>query len=390
VIAKQFQEIGHSGFALKVIVKTEGGARQYALGFSGSSPFPTTITAVYALPEGIAVGTIQLGGIGQPWNPPPFQGCFSIFIGSDTEGRFGHKCPACGGYWRSEGGGIWWPMRCAYCGAKGFAHEFLTDGQRSYVRACCEWIQEALASDVDGEKTLKLDEVADKVAKGEAQPSFYYVEESQQNKFVCAACRTWNDVLGRFGYCSSCGTWNGLQELEADVARIREQANSATAWERSVQELVGAFDSVAKQYAKQLLDGVPLSARRRKLLERVLFHDLKARAGDLKTIFDVDVLAGLSAEDVTFAVMMFERRHVYEHNGGEADEKYLQASGDISVRPKQVIIETRENVHRLAGLITKMGRNLHAGFHELFPVEEGPVKLEQERKGRMKAHGREG
>ncbi|MBI5543792.1 MAG: hypothetical protein HY901_07900 [Deltaproteobacteria bacterium] len=276
-------------------------------------------------------------------------------------------------------------MRCAYCGAKGFAHEFLTDGQRSFVQACCEWIQDAIGSEVDGKKTLKLDEVADRIAHGAEQPSFYYVEESQQNKFECAACGTWNDVLGRFGYCSSCGTWNGHQELEADVARIRDQINTTSAWERSIQELVGAFDSVARQYAKQLLDCVPVSARRRKLLERVLFHDLNARAGELKTIFDIDVLKDLGAPDVTFAAMMFERRHVYEHNGGEADERYIQASGDSSVRPKQAIIETRENAHRLAGIVTKLGRNLHSGFHELLPVEEGPVKLEQERKARMKA-----
>lgn len=31
---------------------------------------PMGLVGVYALQPGIAVDTIQLGGIGQPWNPP--------------------------------------------------------------------------------------------------------------------------------------------------------------------------------------------------------------------------------------------------------------------------------------------------------------------------------
>jgi hypothetical protein len=39
---------------------------------------------VYALPQGVPVESIQLGGIGQPSNRAPFPGCFPIFIGSDS------------------------------------------------------------------------------------------------------------------------------------------------------------------------------------------------------------------------------------------------------------------------------------------------------------------
>lgn len=62
-----------------------------------------------------------------------------------------------------------------------------------------------------------------------------------------------------------------------------------------------------------------------------------------------------SSDDVQCAVMMFRRRHVYEHNGGAVDDQYLRDSGDTSVRPKQLIRETPENVHRLANMVTKRG-----------------------------------
>ncbi len=381
----QFQEVAHCGFELKVSVQTREGNRGFSLGVSHSAPRPMSVFAVYALPQGPAVETIQLGGIGQQWNAPPVANCIPVFIGSDTEGRFGHECPACGSYWRSAGAGMRWPMSCAYCGQKGRAHSFLTKGQRAYVEAVCDWVNQAMESTEDGERTIKLDDIADQVSKGAERPKFYYVEESQQNKFVCAACGHWNDILGRFGYCTSCATWNGFQELERSVAAAREQINTATAWDSSVRELVGTFDSVARQYAKQLVQRVPLTQKRRSALERVLFHDLAGRSADLKEVFDIDLLKGVSPADVAFASMMFHRRHIYEHNGGEADERYLAATGDTSVRLKQVIVETRENAHRLAGLVVRIGRNLHDGFHELFPADDGPIALERARNTRRKA-----
>jgi len=80
---------------------------------------------------------------------------------------------------------------------------------------------------------------------------------------------------------------------------------------------------------------------------------------------------------MTFAVMMFQRRHLYEHKGGEVDEEYLAKSSDNSVRLKQIIRETRDNAQRLANLVAKLARNLHDGFHELFPPEAAPVELKQ-------------
>ena len=66
---------------------------------------------------------------------------------------------------------------------------------------------------------------------------------------------------------------------------------------------------------------------------------------------------------------MFHRRHVYEHNGGEVDEKYIRDSGDTSVRLKQVIRENQASALRIAEIVRTMGRNIHKGFHEIFPPE---------------------
>ncbi len=85
----------------------------------------------------------------------------------------------------------------------------------------------------------------------------------------------------------------------------------------------------------------------------------------------------MKPEDIEFAKLMFHRRHVYEHKGGEADEKYIEDSGDNSVRPKQLLHETVESAHRIVGLVMKMATNLHRGFHEISPPDEEPIRRHQ-------------
>ena len=83
----EFQEIGHCGGKITFHVVTDAdGHQNYQIGYSHSSPTPAGFFAVYAIPQGVAVDTIQLGGIGTPWNPPPIPGCYPVLIASDSEG----------------------------------------------------------------------------------------------------------------------------------------------------------------------------------------------------------------------------------------------------------------------------------------------------------------
>ena len=71
-----------------------------------------------------------------------------------------------------------------------------------------------------------------------------------------------------------------------------------------------------------------------------IFQNLQMVVEEFKGIFDIDIFESFKREDIQFAKIMFYRRHVYEHKGGEADEKYIAESGDSSVRPKPAIRES--------------------------------------------------
>lgn len=386
----EFQEIAHCGGRYIVEVRTENGQRGVSFGVEGSAPHPAAWFAVHALRlHGIPVGTIEMGGIGDPWSPEPYPHCQPVFIGSDSQGMFGHECSACTGYWRSQAVPPTWNITCPYCGRAGATHQFLTAGQRRFVKAVCDLTMKALAADEDGQHAIDMDKIADEVAKKSERPAFYHSEESQQNHHTCAACGSSDDILGRYGYCSCCGTRNDLQELTRDVdainAKTRERIKAEERLEAAVPDAVSAFDSVARQYAKQLAAWVPMRADRRAALEETLFHNLK-RVEDLKPWFGIDLMHGLDAADEAFIRQMFLRRHVYEHNGGEVDQRYLDESGDTSVRLKQSLREPPDSIFRMTALILKMARNLHVGFHELFPPEEEPVAMHRRQQEMLRAY----
>lgn len=388
-MSKDFEEIGHSGGTITFSIKTDGDDRPTChTSYKHNRPVPMSLIAVYALPEGVPVDFIQLGGIGQPWNPPPFPSCLAVLIASDSQGYFGHNCPRCDEYWRSGP----CPRVCPYCAGTAPSYQFLSKAQLRYVKHYCNVLTEVIASNKDRAVTIDMDAVADAVGKQGEKPAFYVAEESQQQKFNCVACDEFNDILGRFGYCSLCGTRNDYAEFETKmIPTVRAQLNSGSPPEDSVRDAVASFDSFTAQLVKELAEIIPMTPRRSRRLLRQRFHNIEEVAKTLLQWFDIDIKQGIKGDEWQRAALMFYRRQVYEHNGGEVDQKYLADSEDRSVRLKQHIHETKQDAHDFLGSLVKMAKNLHHGFHEIFPPISEPLASFNKRKAvaqRLKEKGR--
>jgi hypothetical protein len=364
-----FREIAHSGG--KVIFRCEcdeKGRKRFRVTFTGSRPVPMSMFGVYAMPQGMAVADINLGvGIGRPWNPPPHPACIPVFIASDSEGMFGQECPACQKYWRTGGAA----NVCAYCRARGERFQFLTSAHLAYVEHYAAVLRKGLDETPLGgtkEVTIDMDAIVDSSADV-PKPDFYHPGTAQQTRFRCEKCKTENDIRGRFGYCSSCGWRNNVAELRSQIALLRSDLNDdRVSPEEAVKKIVSAFDACCRDFVAQL-SGLPMRDRRRRALQQLLFHGIDAPAELLARAFDIDILKGMDA-DLGFLRMMFERRHVYEHEAGVATRKYIEESGDTTITEGTLIREAPENAHKLAGCAVRIASNLEAGFHEIFPLEQ--------------------
>lgn len=377
-MTSDFKEIAHSGGKVKLSFrKNERGQFGYQVGYSSDRPVPMKLISIYATSNGIPIAPLPMGGIGSPWPAPPIPEAVAVFVASDSEGWFGHNCPTCGQYWRSGP----WPTICPYCAAHFPSHECLSKAQLRYVEHYCKIWDENIGSTEEKDVVLDMDAVADAVGKAGEKPSFYVSEESQQLKFKCGACDEFNDIIGRFGYCSSCGTRNDLDQFIQEVDKaIRERLRAGTPPENCLKDAVGFFDSFMSQMAKQLVALVPMSNQRKARLLKQRFFDIDEVRTTFLGWFDIDLYSDPDEDQRKFLKRSFCRRHVYEHNAGEVDQKYIDQSGDTSVRLKQHIHESPDDVHRLLSLLVKVAGNVHKGFHDLLPPLEAPIKAFEEKK----------
>ncbi len=167
------------------------------------------------------------------------------------------------------------------------------------------------------------------------------------------------------------------------VGLIRSALNDGGSSSTALKEAVDAFDTIGRNYARQLLSKIPMTSARRTRWENANFAQLAGVSTDLVRDFDIDILSGLDAADANRAKLMFHRRHLFTHRGGIVDQKYLDESGDTSVQLGQLIRETNENVHHLLSLLVRIGRNLHRGYHSIIPIHEGPIRYHQEHLARL-------
>jgi hypothetical protein len=373
----EFSDVGHCGGKYTVTVKTTGdGRRAFQVGVSQSRPVPTAIMCIAADYDGNPIGIVSLGWTSNAEGQINEQQHIPVFLASDRTQKFGHECPRCKGYWRSSAAPHFWNPRCPYCGLSAETHHFRTEGQKKFIQKCCAQVTEAVNADKDGECTIDMDDIADEVSSGIKPPAFYYAETSQQNKFTCQSCGVFNDILGVYGYCFSCGCRNNLavcnDEFEKLSVRLKEGAITPI---ECIKNTVSILDSAGVDYVSQLNAHVPMTPGRTRKTRSLKFHDLDYFTETLRMAFDIDLTKNADSSDLNFLKIIFQRRHVFEHNSAVVDQKYLDRSGDKSVKLGQAIRETTQNAERFVNLIASMVHRLHDGFHSILPLNEKAMKI---------------
>jgi hypothetical protein len=227
---------------------------------------------------------------------------------------------------------------------------------------------------------IDMDAIAD-LGADQPRPEYYYTSESQQTRYKCGHCGEFNDIRGRYGYCASCARRNNLQTFRASLVILREKLNDAQIDAiEAVRSTVSEFDGCCRDMTTQLGRRIPMKPSRKAELDRLLFHDVESSSiGALKSMFDIDLLRGLGGE-LGFLRLMMQRRHVYEHNGGVADDRYVQESGDHETHVGTLIRETQANANRLVGTLTRIVENFDADFHEIFRPTDWPINYYKQRK----------
>lgn len=381
---RDFAEIGHSGGIVSFNIRRDSdGNPSLQLGFSDKSLGPMTLVGLYAHPDGFACGMIQLGGIGVPWNAPPLPNCLPVLLASDSEGKFGHDCPRCTRHFRSNGIPSHHALICPYCGLRSSGHRFLSSAQRAYVDHYIRTLTEAIDRVAPSSETvveIDMNEIADSVDG--VRSEFYYASVRQQTIFICSSCESFNDVQGRYAYCASCGSRNNADVFRTAMKALRDKLNAGHITpEDSVRTAVSEFDACCRNFVETLASLVPMTPRRRNMVKDLLFHNIERAPEAVKEVFDIDMLQEMDRER-PFLKMMFERRHVYEHDGGVATDLYVEKSDDRTVVKGVLIRESTSNAHKLISLLDRMVVRVQDSFPYFYKLEDVPIEYATKRRAR--------
>jgi len=190
----------------------------------------------------------------------------------------------------------------------------------------------------------------------------------------CPKCATRYSVIGSAYFCPCCG-YNGIEEafeesLEVIIRMIvsipemelflaqsqgKDTANTMcrSMLEGSLGDVVSAFQKFAESRYR-LLTYKTARVNDFQIVEKGsrLFKEATGKGYD----------SWISDEEQFYMNLMFQRRHVIEHNTGFIDDQYIQKSEDTTYAVGQRLVVHASDTQRLIRIIKKLGaglKNLH-------------------------------
>jgi hypothetical protein len=301
--------------------------------------------------------------IGMGDTVPYPQPSIPVLVVSDVEGMFGRTCPKCKCYFRTD-----MPTRfmfCPYCRIKANNVFFTTENQKKFIALYYVAIVSALKEQKD--TIIELDRWVEELP--ENRPKWVYTEEKQQSLHTCDKCNCRFDICGDYGSCPICGRRNSrgviegkLDEIErlCDATLPASKLSDAEKGEKLVR-LVAEFEGMADD-TKRLLLSLPATPKRKKEIQSLRFQNIEQADEKLRAWYGFGIFDGISPANNKFIVMMFQRRHIFAHNGGKVDDEYLSKSGDTSVRLNQIMRLRPDELKRFIQLLRQCSCNIIDGF----------------------------
>jgi ribosomal protein L44E len=293
----------------------------------------------------------------------------SVPIPPDEEGYLGRECPnaECLGYFKVKPGtgieGVHL-CYCPYCGHSGSHNVFWTQEQLEYAKSVAlHQITGALLKDL---KAMEFDtgsrgmlRISMKV-EGRPHPIHYYREKQLETAVTCSQCTLQYTVYGVFAYCPDCGMHNSLQILLDSLEVVKKLVHLADTVESQLKaQLVGdalenavsAFDGFGREICRRHASSSSAPDK----AENVSFQNLETARRNVRTLFGMDLAAGVEVTEWSQAYVCFQKRHLLAHSMGVVDDKYLKDTQDQTAIKGRKVVITPDEVIALVSTLQTLG-----------------------------------
>jgi hypothetical protein len=144
---------------------------------------------------------------------------------------------------------------------------------------------------------------------------------------------------------------------------LTDQHDRKVEWEK-LTRCVSDFESMANQLRSLLLK-LPAIPKRKGDIRSLSFQRVINAAERLNEWYGFDFLEELAEDDKNFLNRMFNRRHLFTHNAGRVDQKYIDNTGDNSVKLNEGLHVRSREIRRLISLVSGAGQKLIQGYEAI-------------------------
>jgi hypothetical protein len=297
-----------------------------------------------------------------------------VSMPTDEHGFFGRECPSCSQLFRVDADDyealpddiqLW----CVYCGHHGEHSDFITRQQLDRAtRAVEDWAMQSIGRRLD-QSLRRLStppprsgfgiQISYRSTPFYPQPLPGIDEETLIRIRSCGSCALRYAIFGEHRYCPVCGPLPAdviaTDAINAETARLdalghlpphtaatlREQGVFTRIWVDTLKNLVGIVETLAGTVFRTTVPDAPQQLKGNVFQRLDDTADLFVEAGhiDLRTLVDAATWQRLRQAWAT--------RHVFTHNDGVVDEKYL-AAVPASTTPRGQRLVITEQLSRQA------------------------------------------
>ena len=299
----------------------------------------------------------------------------SVPMSTDEQGLFGRECPSCSMYFKiklvadlTTTQGI-----CPYCGYTDILGDFITQDQRAYLEsvAAREFLEPLFRDFADNLKRMETPSTGFIQLKISATvPDFpiqYYQEKLLETDVVCDTCGSVFAIYGVFSNCPICGKLNARviydKSLDASNGKLVLSGDEtvdehirADLIKDALHGTVSAFDALGKALRTKH-PAIPAKPTN-------LFQNFLALDKVLATLTGKTISQFLTPADSNFLFLMFQVRHIYEHNAGVIDSDFVAKLPAYAHQLGRKYPLKKDDVNLFIVLMRQLGDAIYSEFEK--------------------------
>lgn len=194
--------------------------------------------------------------------------------------------------------------------------------------------------------------------------------EEWETDITCESCGTRYSVIGSAYFCPCCGhnsavsvfeeSMDSIEKMLASLPKMKQMFTSSYGRDKAetmcrslLESTIGDIVSAFQKFASCLYDKLTRKTCRVNDFQIVdkgsqLFNDATGKGYN----------EWLSADELRTMNLLFQRRHLIEHNNGMIDQRYIDKSGDNSYAVGQRLVVKESDPLTLLAIIKKVSRGL--------------------------------